>query len=222
MHRSPRLPLKQSEFDRLEMPLFEMDPLCWVNLRFAEFASENGLFYPNPGARLTPFSLKVPCLYLAQTEKTAFLELYGDKLYLARQSGGQMILPEEELNRRVYIRIQTKPLRLCDLVRKGSGAKLHLDAGTLWASDFEYPQRFAEAIHGHPAGVDGIRYQSRHTDEICIVVWQRGLDVAHLEKTPPASLRSHISATDIRTIRLFGEEMTLAGTRKTFDELTRD
>lgn len=141
-------------------------------------------------------------------------------MYAARQAGVQLILPETELNRRVFVAIRTESLRLCDLVRKGGGSKLHLDTGTLWASDFEYPQKFAEAIYHHPAKVDGLRYRSRHTDEICLAVWSRR-DVAHMENSPPVALCSHLRAMDIRNVRLFGEEILLAGTSQTL-EVTQD
>lgn len=203
------------------MPVVDADPQTWVNLRFAEFAEKNHLFYANAGGRLTPHSLGVPCLYLARTEKTAFFELYGDRLYAARQADAKMILPETELNRRIFIGVRTGSLRLCDLAGKGGGSKLHLDAGTLWASDLEYPQKFAEAIYHHPANVDGIRYRSRHTDEPCLVIWHRR-NVAHLEKTAPAPLRTHLRATNISDAKLFGEEVLLAGTSQTFDKLIQD
>lgn len=221
MQRSPRLPLAQPAFDRLEMPVLPVKPQKWINLRFAGLSGDEQLFYANPGARLTPHSLSVPCLYLAKEEKTAFFELYGDRLYAARHAGKQMILPESELNRRIFIRVQTGSLRLCDLTQKGGGAKLHLDGGTLWASNFEYPQKFAEAIYHHPAKVDGIRYNSRHTDEVCLVIWNRR-DVAHRENAPSVSLRSHLRATDIRSAKLFDEEVLLAGTSETFDGLTQE
>ncbi len=221
MDRSPRIPLAQPAFNGLEMPLCESDPQSWVNLRFAEFAEKKHLFYANPGARLTPFSMGVPCLYLTRTEKTAFFELYGDRLYAAKHAGRRMILPETELNRRIFVGVQTVPLRLCDLVRRGGGSKLHLDAGTLWASDLEYPQKFAEAIYHHPANVDGIQYRSRHTEEICLVVWGRR-NVAQLRKSTPAPLRTHLRATGIRGAKLFGEEILLAGTSQTFDNLIQE
>lgn len=201
------------------MPVSTVKPQRWINLRFIEFSIDEYLFSANAGARLTPHSLNVPCLYLAKDEKTAFLELYGDRLYAARHAGRQMILPESELNRRVFVTIQTDSLRICDLMQKGSGSKLHLDAGTLWASNFEYPQKFAEAIYNHPAQVDGIRYKSRHTDEICLVVWNRR-NVAHLENTPPVSLCSCVHSKDIRSVRLFDDDILLAGTPRTFDALT--
>ncbi len=220
MQRAPRLPLAPTAFDELDMPVLSMKPQTWINLRFAEFSDNKHLFYANAGARLTPYSLKVPCLYLAKEEKTAFLELYGDRLYAAKHAGRLMILPESELNRRIFIRVQTDSLRVCDLTQKGGGTKLHFDAGTLWTSNLEYPQKFAEAIYHHPAQVDGIRYKSRHTDEICLVVWNRR-DVAHAEKISPVSLRSHLRATDIRGAKLFGEGVSLAGTPGTFDHLTQ-
>ncbi len=221
MQRSPRLPLAQSAFDELEMPVSPVKSQKWINLRFTEFSDDGHLFFANPGARLTPHSLKVPCLYLAKEEKTSFLELYGDRLYAARHAGKPMILPESELNRRIFIRIQTGSLRVGDLTRKGGGTKIHFDAGTLWASSLEYPQKFAEAIYHHPAQVDGIRYKSRHTDEVCLVIWNRR-DVAHKDQAPFVPLRSYLRTTDIRSAKLFDEEVLLVGTSKTYDDLMRD
>lgn len=221
MQRSPRLPLAQPAFDELEMPVSVVKPQGWINLRFVAFSHGEHLFYANAAGRLTPHSLNIPCLYLAKEEKTAFMELYGDRLYAARHAGKPMILPESELHRRIFLRVQTDSLRICDLTQKGGGPKLHLDAGTLWASNFEYPQKFAEAIYHHPAQVDGICYKSRHTNETCLVVWNRP-DVAHREDTPSVELRSHLRTTDIRSAKLFDEEILLAGTPETFDGLTQE
>jgi hypothetical protein len=213
--------MSRSTFDSLERLVFKEGPQKWLNLRFAEFCNKTHLFYGNAGSRRTPHSLSVPCLYLARAEKTAFFELYGDRLYAAKQAGKRMIMAETELNPRVFVGIRTEPIRLCDLARKGGGSKLHFDAGTLWAADFECPQKFAEAIHRHPAKVDGIRYRSRHADETCLVVWNRR-NMAHLEKAAPTPRRDHVRATDIRCAKLFGAEILLAGTSQTFDNLIQE
>jgi hypothetical protein len=151
---------------------------------------------------------------------TVFLELYGDSLYAARLKKVLFTMTEAHLDERVFVSVKTDSLTLCDLATRQGGSALHLDAGTLWAADFQYPQKFAEAIYHHPAAVDGIRYPSRHDGDVCLVVWNRR-NIAQLQTNPPDPLRAHAKATNIQTIRLFGEEMLLAGKEATFNDLIK-
>jgi len=209
--RKPRQPIEQSEFDRLPMATHTVAARRWVNLRFAKWANEKTLFYANPESRLTPVRMDVPCLYLAQTEASAFQELYGDKLYLAKEAKAQLLITEEECKERVFVTVQTKEVVLCDLVDEGAAQKIGLDSGTLYDEQLSFPQSFAERIYHHPARVDGIRYLSRHTNERCVVLWER---------TPNSGLAKLVAGVDTRlcdravargldAIELFGDILGL-------------
>lgn len=217
MDRVPRMPLAQAGFDKLEMPIVELDPETWVNLRFRQYATQGDLFVARAGARLTPASMKVPCLYLAKEMSTAYMELYGDKHYAAKEEGTPLIITETELEERVFINVQTRKVKLCDLVKPGAAKKLNLDQGTIWAADLKYPRSFAEAIHKHPAAVDGILYMSRHTDMVCAVVWNRA--AARLITGSEVSLRTCLKATGLIDCSLFGERVLVAGTSETLDRV---
>ncbi len=217
MDREPRLPLAQAEFDKLEMPTVEIEPREWVNLRFRQYANQDDLFIARPGARLTPRSMKVPCLYLAGEMSTSFMELYGDRLYAAKVEGKVLGMPELEIDERIFVKVRTPKLRLCDLVKPGGAKKLNLDQGTLWAADLKFPQLFAEAILKHPAGVDGILYKSRHTDSVCAVVWN--LAAATMVKKSEVPLGSCLKVTDLVSCTLFDEPVSIAGTEETFNKV---
>lgn len=185
-----------------------MPARSWVNLRYAGYASDAKLYYANPGARLTPVSMTIGCLYLAETQETAFRELYGDLLWTARQNSAFARITDTELEERVFIPVATRDLVLCDLVSKNAAEAIGFDAGTLYASDLKFPQTFAERIYHHPRKVDGIRYRSRHSSEECVVIWERskGSELARIEG-PWSFLKDNATAKRIDVLELYGETL---------------
>ena len=66
-----------------------------------------------------------------------------------------------------------KPLevKLYDFATLRGAKRVGMDLGTLYAADVSYARDFAQRIHDHPAKFDGIQYQSRHTQALCVVLW---------------------------------------------------
>lgn len=143
----------------------------WTNLRWSKYAKASTLFFSSPSARLTPSSGSVECLYLSPSERTSFLELYGDKLHLAREAGLVPIIEANDFAERVFIDVEMPDLHLVDLTTGEGIERIDLDLGTLYAPDPNYPREFAERVARHPTKVDGFLYESRHTKEICAAVW---------------------------------------------------
>ena len=210
MPKAPRNPLDQVRFDALPMRTTTIAARTWCNLRFNRYAKKDSLYYCSPDARLTPVSMTVPCLYLARSEKTAFYELYGDRLYAEKLAASLLSISDSELQERVFVRVSTRELRLCDLVAQDAARALGMDAGTLYAADVTFPQTFAERIFHHPLEVDGIHYPSRHTGESCAVAWLRNLSpCASLVLTATIPLSGCVFVRALHVIELFGERMTL-------------
>jgi hypothetical protein len=143
----------------------------WANLRWRVRANRKNLYFASPTARLTPSGGTTPCIYLAPDERTSFLELYGDGLQLAREAGLTPAIAASDFVERVYLDVAMPELRLADLSTGAGIEAVQIDLGTLHAADPNFPRAFAESIVQHPARVDGILYESRHTKERCAVVW---------------------------------------------------
>jgi len=170
--RQPRHPPEKARFDTLPITKRRLAVGDWVNLRWSDFSARDKLYFVSRSARLTPAAGSAPCLYLAPTERTSFLELYGDKLQLDREAGITPRIEASDFLKRCFLRVTTPPdIDVADLTTGEALAALHLDLGTLYAPDPDFPRAFAQAIHDHPADVDGIIYESRHTKEPCVVIW---------------------------------------------------
>lgn len=169
--RQLRHPVAQREFDQLPLATTTLAAASWWNLRWKAFAAPEHLFYSSASGRLTPASAAVPCLYLSPSERTSFFELYGDQLHLDREAGRTPRIEANDFIDRVYLQVEMPELTIADLTSGKAIQDIHLDLGTLYAADPQYPRAFAEAILHHPANVDGILYESRHTRERCVVVW---------------------------------------------------
>ena len=167
--RQLRVPVP--DFGRLALATKTVPAGLWHNLRWEVHAHRKGLFFVSPAARLTPAGGTIPCLYLSSTERTCFQEIYGDRLSAERERGRTPLLQASDFVERVFLEVDAPPLLLADLTTGAAIDALHLDLGTLYAVDTDYPRRFAQAIFDHPTKVDGILYESRHTKEPCAVIW---------------------------------------------------
>jgi hypothetical protein len=170
--RHMRRPVEQTLFDQKTLITAIAPARQWTNLRWAVYATDRALFYASRSARLTPSSGTVDCLYLAPSERTAFLELYGDKLHLAREADEVPIIEANDFAERVFIDVDLPELKLVDLTTGEGIERIDLDLGTLYAPDPDFPREFAERVVTHPAKVDGFLYESRHTKEICAAIWK--------------------------------------------------
>lgn len=178
--RSIRKPPEQVVFNQLELKQSEFPISRFEWNRLARVAYP-GQFYASPGSRLTPISREFPCLYIGESQETAVAEIWGDRFYAHRELGHRVYtIPESEAVQWQYLRVKTVPrLKLCDLTDSATLLATGFDAATLYGSDLEIPQGWAEVVARHPAIFDGILYRSRHTHRHCIVAWarrERGLE----------------------------------------------
>ena len=169
--RHLRSPVPKAEFGALKPVSKTLDPSKWVNLRWREYATKKDLFFASESARLTPAKGKARCLYLAPDERTAFLELYGDKIHLAHEADTVPIIEANDFIERVFLNVSLPTVTLVDLTAGGGLESIGIDLGTLYAADPQFPRAFAQSVLEHPAKVDGFLYESRHTKGHCAVVW---------------------------------------------------
>jgi len=133
-------------------------------------------FFANQGSRFTPSSWKFRCVYLAVDKQTTVAEVFADRMSLAQAAGMNVYsIPRAMADRYRYSTIATFPtdLRICDLADAQTLQNTGLDISSYHLADLRVPQLWAERIANHPAGFDGIHYRSRHTDQLCIVLWIR-------------------------------------------------
>jgi hypothetical protein len=158
-----------------EAPIFDerlLNDQPWIRLAAKKYKSQ---FYPSPHSRLTPDSWTFPCCYLGVDFMTATAEVFGDRLAARREKKKKILMiPSVEARGMHYLRIDGFPkLALCDLTDSKTRLALQLETGALMTPDISIPQSWAQAIAVHPNLYDGIVYRSRHTDERCVVLWNR-------------------------------------------------
>lgn len=158
-------------FSALPLATKTVAPAVWHNLRWEIHANRTNLYFASKTARLTPASGKVPCLYLSPSERASFKELYGNTFSVERENGRTPYMEASAFVQRSFLQVSAPELLLADLTSGKAMDDIHLDLGTLYAADTEYPRMFAQAIFDHPTKVDGIFYESRHTKEHCAVIW---------------------------------------------------
>lgn len=215
MARELRHPAGADEFNRLELiPLKKRLAAPWWNLRWAEHEQPVLRLPAAASGRLTPHSGRVPCLYLAQNRETSFCELYGDLVDSAQKSGVPPKFTKKTLADRVFLKTtETITMNLYDLTASKSAKKIGMDLATLYTPAVTFPREFAQRLHDHPAGFDGIQYVSRHTQSICLVLWathapglrtlpmqrtQSLWDLAKYEKgLPPGTLKLFDTLIDV-------------------------
>ncbi len=205
----PVRPLRRPEpnFATLALATKRIPPGSWWNLRWDDHANRKNLFYASTTARLTPEGGKVSCLYLSPSERTSFLELFGDRLHQAREAKRAPKMEPNEFTKKVFLQVQTPELYLADLTHGKAIDDIHLDLGTLYAPDPKFPRAFAQAIFDHPAGVDGILYESRHTREVCAVIWcARTAALADIPFAPAGNLADRAASAGSHAT-LFGENV---------------
>jgi RES domain-containing protein len=185
--------------------------MSWVRLAKVAYP---GQFYPSLKSRLTPSSEKFPCVYLAPNAETAVAELFGDEMSLAKARGRKIYaINAAKADELAFLSCPSLPrLQLCDLTEADTRLALGLEAGSLYTSDLSIPQAWADMIAWHPNKYDGIIYRSRHTDEICLVLWTRargrGLDKRVAFK-PAGAFRNSAAAFEVA--RKIGIKLSFPG-----------
>lgn len=86
---------------------------------------------------------------------------------------GGFAVAAQELENRCVVRFRGAPLLLADLT--GAALKTLVGSGGISTiTPYDVPQRWAKALHQHPAGIDGLMYMSRHVNsEKAVVVFDR-------------------------------------------------
>jgi len=182
MDRDLRLPPDQATFDQRVIPVRDTlteKKRSWFRLHRVAYPNQ---FFPSKGSRLTPSSGNFSCVYLAASLETTVAEVWGDRLAALRDAGGSIyVITESQAKQWSYLKTPVLPLgmRLCDLTDRDTRLASGIESGTLYSTDLAVPQLWAERIARHPAHFDGILYRSRHTDELCLVLWIRP------ERKPP-------------------------------------
>jgi hypothetical protein len=174
MDRELRQPAPQTEFDKLSIPTPPLPPeLPRSRLADTRYASQ---YFANPRSRLTPVSRSFPCAYLGASRQTAIAEVWSDRFWQFRDSGtaGPYAIARSIAGGLSFMELPTLPtLKLCDFTHADVRMAIGIDAGTLYSTDLQLPQTWAERVAQHPAHFDGIIYRSRLTDELCTVLWVR-------------------------------------------------
>jgi hypothetical protein len=112
---------------------------------------------------------------LAATKETAVAEVWGDRFYAHREKGNSLyVIPATDAANFAFLDIDAVPsTNLCDLTDGEVLQRVGIDQATLFTTNLKIPQGWAECIVNHPAKFDGIRYASRLTNEVCVVLWLR-------------------------------------------------
>ena len=153
---------------------------------------------------------KVPSLYLSRSERTSFKELYGDLIAAARNDGLDPIIAAGDLSERVFVDIDAPALRLVDISTGAGLDAIGLDVGTAYHPVIDHSRAWAQVIHDHSINADGILYESRHTKELCAVVWaRRDNDGFTMTNHRPMGSRGSIAPDGI--LEIFGERLLIAG-----------
>lgn len=205
--RQMRDPQPADQFNQIDLKAHELTLRHeYWNLRWLEHAIPAKTFFASATGRLTPDSGKVPCLYLASTAETSFEELYGDHYDAAEKAGISFSLPLDEAQKRVLLHTTGAfNVRVYDLTKDGAAKKIGLDLGTLYAPQIKHTRTFAQRLHDHPAGFDGIRYRSRLMDTECFVLWQtQGLHAPLLALDSTLLAHAKPDSTDPALYWLFG------------------
>jgi hypothetical protein len=170
MDRVLRDPLPQAEFDGIAIPSAP-PPTAWPSVRLATkgFASQ---FYVHPDSRLTPLSGDFPCVYLGENKATAIAEKWGDRFYGSRKLG-VFTIPRMLAATGEFLTTPLPALTVCDWTDPQVRLAIGIEGGTQNATDIALPRLWAERVARHPAKYDGILYRSRHTDQLCVVLWLR-------------------------------------------------
>src|SRR5258708_2004570 len=105
---------EQAVFDRLVLPTtdhYRLAGITWSRLYKIAYPNQ---FYPSIGSRLTPVSLKIPCVYLASNLETAVAEVWGDSFYAQRMLGRTLFrINAAEADQYAFLSLRPPLPRLC-------------------------------------------------------------------------------------------------------------
>lgn len=212
--RDFRWPPTQQAFDELPLEVTRIESRHWWNLRWKQHAVRDKFLFASENGRFTPAGGTTPCIYLSPSPRTSFRELYGDKLYGAKNAGRLLEFSVERMKAQVFVQVEIPPLRVCDLTNGQHLEAVGIDVATVTAPAIQYPRVWAERILRHPAQFDGIQYENRHTKEVCVVAWARYEPrVAESPSVVESRLMDHVGAytlsLGVGQVELFDEGISI-------------
>ncbi|MFM7882740.1 MAG: RES family NAD+ phosphorylase, partial [Microcystis panniformis] len=150
----PPFPLPPDDFSQRQLPVIET-PGPWLRLNRTGHLSS--LHFDRSGSgRFDGPNQGYGLLYVGDKYST-FIECFG------RTFDGAVTVTA--LRNRNLFRIRSdRALLLADLTGPAL-VRIGIDA-RISSGDYEYCRTWGQAIWGHPQGVDGIRYRSRHDDNV--------------------------------------------------------
>lgn len=105
--------------------------------------------------------------YVDECQYVVFAECF------ARNYGVKLITEQDLQPRNLWVIESNRPLRLFPMYGNAL-IRIGADAQITSTTDYEVPRQWAEAIHNHPAQVDGILYRSRlDNDRFCCGIFNR-------------------------------------------------
>ncbi len=166
-------PLPPADLDRRHIPEMQLN-LAVVDLFRIHRKIHTPLFYNRKSTSTVRFRWDSAAdafgvLYAAPELATCMAEaVIRGKLH------GSPVIDERELEERMYSRLgcAAKPvLRLADLTRDlfAIGADMQISS----SSQYDVPNKWSDALYGHPARFDGIYYSSRYTNRPAVAIFDR-------------------------------------------------
>lgn len=161
-------PLPPDDFKERDLPVFKHQ-ILWYRLNNSKYRS--ALYFDRSDeGRFDGPEQGYGILYVAESIAGTFIECFGRTL-------GEKGVSEDTVRQKNLFQIEFKRL-LCLVDLFGNGlAKIGADA-RLSSGSYDMARRWAKAIWEHPQKVDGIRYRSRHdNDLICCGFFHRIQDL---------------------------------------------
>ena len=140
----------------------------WVRLHWPNNAV---LFSRNPEHRFSPEKGPYEVLYLGQDERTAALEVFGDRLYGATARKAADIPRAEWLVREFSDIVLPSRFNVADLFSPAGFEAAGVDVTALAYDDLAVPQAWAESVMTHSAGFHGMLYASRFNKKKCLALF---------------------------------------------------
>ena len=159
-----------------------VDTVGWVRLHWPSKAI---LFTRNPEHRFSPESGPFKVLYMGQDERTASLEVFGDRLYGATPHLAVDIPGYEWLVREFSDIALPSRFNVADMFSSPGLEAARVDVTALAYDDLAVPQAWAESVMTHSAGFHGMLYASRFTKKKCLALFELTGDNAPVASAHP-------------------------------------
>lgn len=124
-------------------------------------------FGKNANNRFTPLNSPFGVLYAAEDINTALYEVFGDEML---EKDCRIRLVKWRSNK--ISELAVPAVTVCDFSDEEVRTAIRVEKATLLSADFQVTQAWALAIMTHPAGVDGIQYESRFHGK-CLALFDR-------------------------------------------------